>query len=400
MDKRILGRGSYGVVFKANYKEKNVAVKIISKQDEFKYSSVSRERNILGLSHENIIKILKIVETKEYGAIIMERCDSGKSLQFILDHSKNIDLIHRLKILKDIANALKFCHQNHIIHRDLKPDNLMIVLNSHRNDYTCKLFDFGCSYFTPNGPTEDMLDKSSHDRDDNISTSVLGTIRYTAPELLQGSLPTFSIDVYSFGILMWQLKEHAIPYESIKSNEVIIWQVVKNNLRPDSTILRLNEKLHGKCEIKRREYSSKLIPCRSNLLSSAVIKTPIRSLTPKKCNLSIINSNKKLSKSDFKHKFLPNSSTKRNLIRKSLFEPNYLESLNNRSDSESENDIISIFTDLLTDHELYLRKEEDLFKIENEYVRLYKDCWNENQHLRPNVEKIAHLIEKFINYLL
>ena len=141
----MLGRGSFGIVFKALYRGKMVAVKIISKCDGYKFSSINRERNLLHLSNQNIIKILKIVDSKDYGAIIMERFESSRNLQFILDHCNKIDLIHRLKIMRDIASALKFCHRNNIIHRDLKPNNLMIILDYDRNDFICKLFDFGCS---------------------------------------------------------------------------------------------------------------------------------------------------------------------------------------------------------------------------------------------------------------
>lgn len=142
-----LGKGSYGAVFKAIYKKRRVAVKVIARKEFYKFQSLKRELNIINLNHKNVIKILKIVETKDYGASIMERFDNGKSLQFILDHANNqkIDLYHRLRILKDITNGLKFCHEHHIIHRDLKPDNIMVVANSADN-YVCKIFDFGCSY--------------------------------------------------------------------------------------------------------------------------------------------------------------------------------------------------------------------------------------------------------------
>lgn len=75
----------------------------------------------------------------------------GKCLQYNLDHFK-IDLIHRLHILSDVANAIAFCHNNEIIHADLKPQNILVALKSranvelhHKRRYVCKLLDFGCS---------------------------------------------------------------------------------------------------------------------------------------------------------------------------------------------------------------------------------------------------------------
>lgn len=109
-----------------------------------KYDSIHQEANILKLAHENIVKVLKIIECTTYGAIIMEFSD-GKSLQSIMDTCK-IDLIHRLHILQDIAAALSFCHGNQIIHLDLKPQNVLISLQPHGSKpFCCKLSDFGCS---------------------------------------------------------------------------------------------------------------------------------------------------------------------------------------------------------------------------------------------------------------
>jgi serine/threonine protein kinase len=141
-----LGRGSFGCVFKALYKGRKVAVKVISKHDQFKFSSLKRERNILKFHHPNLIRIFKIVETKDSGAMIMERFANGKTLQFILDNlNRKLDLSHRLRIMRDICSGLKFCHENNIIHKDIKPSNCWLVADCSSN-YTCKLFDFGCSY--------------------------------------------------------------------------------------------------------------------------------------------------------------------------------------------------------------------------------------------------------------
>lgn len=169
-----MGKGSYGILFKALYKGKKAAVKIINKCDSYKFSSMSRERNVMNLSHENIIKILKIVETKDYSAIIMERFDCGKNLQFVMDRCEKIDLIHRLKILRDIGNGLKFCHINNIIHRDLKPDNLMIVLDHEKkNDYICKIFDFGCSFKNYQVTSDNILKNNSLEESDNNTSIVV-----------------------------------------------------------------------------------------------------------------------------------------------------------------------------------------------------------------------------------
>lgn len=121
-------------------------MKILDKSNCVKYQSLKNEANILHLDHENIIRIMKIVDCKTYGAVIMELFN-GNCLQTVMD-TNSIDLIHRLYMLTDIANALKFCHENSIVHSDLKPQNVLVAVNLKANDdrgYMCKLFDFGCS---------------------------------------------------------------------------------------------------------------------------------------------------------------------------------------------------------------------------------------------------------------
>jgi serine/threonine protein kinase len=122
-------------------------VKIPDKSNYVKYKSLKQEANILNIRHVNIISILKIVDCKTYGAVIMEGLD-GKCLQSVLDNHK-VDLLHRLFILSDIVAAIKFCHQNGIIHFDIKPQNIFVAVNTQEEpvgrSYVCKLFDFGCS---------------------------------------------------------------------------------------------------------------------------------------------------------------------------------------------------------------------------------------------------------------
>lgn len=141
-----LGRGAYGVVIRAIYKNRQVAVKIIEKANVFKFNSLKRESNILDLDHRNIIRVIKIVNCRTYGAMIMETF-SGRTLQTVLN-TFSIDLIHRLHILSDIASALNYCHSMNVIHCDVKPQNVFVAVGAKLTEnrtYICKLFDFGCS---------------------------------------------------------------------------------------------------------------------------------------------------------------------------------------------------------------------------------------------------------------
>lgn len=228
----ILGRGSYGVVIKARYKGRPVAVKILEKhkKHQCRYDSLRNEGNALNLKHENLVRVLKIISGAQYGLVIMERFE-GHCLQTVLNGSGEISMYHRLMILCDIINGLCFCHRHHIAHLDVKPQNVVVCLVkpgypdsscSHVRNYLCKLCDFGSS-LTLN--TININEKSSN----------RGTIRYMAPEQLRGTAGvTVAADIYSFGITMWQLSEAKDPYDSIVSNEAVAYNVVKKKLRPDS----------------------------------------------------------------------------------------------------------------------------------------------------------------------
>ncbi|XP_053674220.1 mitogen-activated protein kinase kinase kinase 7 [Anopheles nili] len=239
----ILGRGSYGVVIKASYRNRPVAVKILEKPaHRQRYDSLLNEANALNLRHDNIVTVLKIVAGSRYGLVLMERFD-GHSLQRILSHQRKhpIAVQHKLLMLCDIINGLYFCHRHKILHLDVKPQNVIVTLHAggtpaveepgsvaclRLRNYLCKLCDFGSSMrLTPWQRSETLVNR--------------GTIRYMAPELLRGQQRTSDgisdrADIYSFGVTVWQLDEERFPYDEITCNEVIVYNVVKKGLRPDS----------------------------------------------------------------------------------------------------------------------------------------------------------------------
>ncbi|XP_054276065.1 serine/threonine-protein kinase mos-like isoform X1 [Macrosteles quadrilineatus] len=210
----ILGRGSYGLVVEGRYKNKNIAVKIMSqcqKQDEV----LNSEMNALKLNHPNLIKVFQVMVEPDVniGFVFMELIWS-KTLENVLQ-DQIVKQIDKLRYLKQIGSALQYCHSNSILHLDVKPKNVIVIAE----EKTCKLCDFGSSY-------------------DQFNTSLInnprkGTVKYSAPELLKGEHPTEKADVYSFGITMWQTIYQEVPY-GIEDLHQVVYKVVKNNYRPMS----------------------------------------------------------------------------------------------------------------------------------------------------------------------
>ncbi|XP_072395545.1 serine/threonine-protein kinase mos isoform X2 [Diabrotica undecimpunctata] len=129
----IMGKGSFGKVFKAQYKGKTVAMKLV------KSNSHHRETNSLHLNHTNIVKTLEIIQRKNgiYSLIIMEYLPKSKNLQNVINNSKfDIDY---LKYSQDICKGLLHCHSSGILHLDIKPSNIVVY------EGVCKICDFGNS---------------------------------------------------------------------------------------------------------------------------------------------------------------------------------------------------------------------------------------------------------------
>ncbi|XP_017077970.1 proto-oncogene serine/threonine-protein kinase mos [Drosophila eugracilis] len=224
---QILGRGAYGTVFKAIYRDCAVAVKIIRAHAA---STLHNESHLLNLEHRNIVRLLKLESAVQFGLVIME-CPRGQCLQRIVD-TLALPLMHRVLITLDVVAALRYCHSQNVLHLDVKPTNILVALgikssgvgnfSKVKRSYICKLCDFGSSI--------EMGEYCA--RQDPINAN--GTLRYMSPEALRLDSLSEASDIYSLGITMWQLQARRLPYHMLDCNETIAYQVVKHELRPDN----------------------------------------------------------------------------------------------------------------------------------------------------------------------
>ncbi|KAF2887657.1 hypothetical protein ILUMI_18516, partial [Ignelater luminosus] len=197
-------KGSFGIVLRGIHQGNDVAVKVVKLS---KNGSFLRESNALHLKHKNVVKVIEVVynSNASYGIVLMEYLKSFRHLQSILDDQNivfNQEII--IKYAIDVCEGLKYCHENGVLHLDIKPSNILV------NQYgTCKLCDFGNSV---------KLDRTDEWKGQHA------TVAYAAPELLLGKLPTTQCDVYSLGILLWQMQYREIPYLEIDSMETIIYK--------------------------------------------------------------------------------------------------------------------------------------------------------------------------------
>ncbi|GAA0173959.1 non-receptor serine/threonine protein kinase [Lithospermum erythrorhizon] len=226
---RELGSGSYGSVFHGKWKGSDVAIKRI-KARCFAGKPSERERLIAdfwkealmlsSLHHPNVVSFYGVVRDGPDGSLatVTEFMVNGSLKQFLRKKDRTIDRRKRLIIAMDTAFGMEYLHGKNIVHFDLKCENLLVNMRDpHRP--VCKIGDLGLSKVKQNTL---------------VSGGVRGTLPWMAPELLSGKTNRVSekIDVYSFGIVMWELLTGDEPYSDMHCASVI-GGIVNDSLRPE-----------------------------------------------------------------------------------------------------------------------------------------------------------------------
>lgn len=227
--------GGFGSVFSVQnlHTKEELAAKVINmKTDESHYKQMfSREISIMiRCRHPTIIRFhgysLKDFNNQSNVTIFMEYAAKGSLADFLQKIQKGLsdDLVNntiRQIILVGIARGMMFLHQHKIIHRDLKPENILLDEDLHPH-----ITDFGLSKFV-----------------DNFSqsqTQQCGTCKYMAPEVIESTHYSGKIDVYSFGILMYQVVTDMDPYPQLTKNKITPFKfnnkVVNENYRPTFSV--------------------------------------------------------------------------------------------------------------------------------------------------------------------
>ncbi|KAL1834889.1 hypothetical protein ACET3Z_004540 [Daucus carota] len=225
---RELGCGTYGTVYHGKWRGSDVAIKRIKKgcfvgrssEQERLAKDFWREAQILSnLHHPNVVAFYGVVPDGEGGtlATVTEFMANGSLRNVLLKKDRLLDRHKKLIIAMDAAFGMEYLHSKNIVHFDLKCDNLLVNLRDPQRPI-CKVGDFGLSRIK---------------RNTLVSGGVRGTLPWMAPELLSGSSNrvTEKVDVFSFGIAMWEILTGEEPYANMHCG-AIIGGIVKNTLRP------------------------------------------------------------------------------------------------------------------------------------------------------------------------
>ncbi|MBA0771819.1 hypothetical protein Gotri_007288 [Gossypium trilobum] len=225
---RELGSGTFGTVYHGKWRGTDVAIKRIKKicftgrssEQERLTVEFWREADILSkLHHPNVVAFYGVVQDGPGGtlATVTEFMVNGSLRHVLLSKDRQLDRRKRLIIAMDAAFGMEYLHSKNIVHFDLKCDNLLVNLKDPVRPI-CKVGDFGLSKIK---------------RNTLVTGGVRGTLPWMAPELLNGSSSKVSekVDVFSFGIVLWEILTGEEPYANMHYG-AIIGGIVSNTLRP------------------------------------------------------------------------------------------------------------------------------------------------------------------------
>ncbi|XP_062174578.1 uncharacterized protein LOC133879798 isoform X3 [Alnus glutinosa] len=202
-----IGQGSCGTVYHGLWYGSDVAVKVFSKQEytDDVILSFRQEVSLMKrLRHPNVLLFMGAVTSPEHLCIVTEFLPRGSLFHLIQRNTTKLDWRHRVHMALDIARGMNYLHHFNppIIHRDLKSSNLLVDRN-----WTVKVGDFGLSRLKH----ETYL----------ATTTGKGTPQWMAPEVLRNEPSDEKSDVYSYGVILWELATEKIPWDNLNSMQVI-----------------------------------------------------------------------------------------------------------------------------------------------------------------------------------
>ena len=204
-----IGEGGMANVYLANDKilNRKVAVKVLrgdlSSDDKFIRRFQREALSVSNLSHPNIVEVYDVGEEDGEYYIVMEYIE-GKTLKQLLKKRESLTLTEVIDIMTQLTDGISHAHESYIIHRDIKPQNIMI-----QDDGRIKITDFGIAM---------ALNATQLTQ----TNSVMGSVHYLPPEQASGKGATVKSDIYSMGILMYELLTGTVPFKGDNAVEIAL----------------------------------------------------------------------------------------------------------------------------------------------------------------------------------
>ncbi len=195
----VIGEGGMSRVYLAQdiILDRHVAIKVLHYDFEDEEASTKRFRrealSATSLSHPNIVDIYDVGEDEGHQYLVMEYIH-GQTLKHYIQMNGPLTPEEALPIMKQLVSGIAHAHYNGIIHRDIKPQNILMD-----DDFNVKITDFGIAM---------ALDATAHTK----TNSIIGTVHYLSPEQARGKMATKKSDIYSLGIVFYELLTGKLPF--------------------------------------------------------------------------------------------------------------------------------------------------------------------------------------------
>lgn len=249
-----IGIGGMAEVFKAKCLKLNrfVAIKVLKPEfrndPEFVESFNIESQATASLSHKNIVSVYDIgKEKKDISYIVMEYVD-GITLKQYIDKNQPLSWQESVDFAMQICSALEHAHSHHVIHKDIKPHNIMVT-----EDKVLKVMDFGIAQAASSSTVK-------------LSETTMGSVHYLSPEQARGGYVDEKSDIYSLGVVLYEMLTGKVPFDASTPVSVALMHVENTavpvtQVNPDipDMVGRIVEKAMSKEQAKRYQSATEML---------------------------------------------------------------------------------------------------------------------------------------------
>lgn len=215
----VLGTGGMAVVYKAKCHRLNrmVAIKILkpelAQDEEIRNRFHDESQAVAKLNHPNIVNVFDVNQSDGVEYIVMELIEGITLKQYMRKRGSSLNWREALHFMTQILQALRHAHSRGIIHRDIKPQNIMVL-----RDGSVKVADFGIACLADSAQT--------------LTQEALGSVHYISPEQARGDRPDARSDIYSSGVVLYEMLTGRLPFEGESAVSVAIQHLSSIPLAP------------------------------------------------------------------------------------------------------------------------------------------------------------------------